>query len=72
MFSLKTSIGDLEKEVELEYERTMNRMSFDKVVMSHTEEFSHMTLPQKDPEYVPQTGKTVIHVYIYLSQWGQD
>ncbi|XP_074517159.1 dynein axonemal heavy chain 1 [Sebastes fasciatus] len=62
---LKTSIGDLEKEVELEYERTMNRMSFDKVVMSHTEEFSHMTLPQKDPEYVPQTGCVPVPPFAY-------
>ncbi|XP_029005758.1 dynein axonemal heavy chain 1 [Betta splendens] len=48
-------LGDLEKELQLEYVRTMNRMSFDKVVMSHPE-FSHISLPKKDPEYAPQTG----------------
>ncbi|XP_044079595.1 dynein axonemal heavy chain 1 isoform X1 [Siniperca chuatsi] len=51
---LEKCIGDLENEVKLEYDRTMNRMSFDKVVMSHPEEFSHITLPHKDPEYVLQ------------------
>lgn len=62
----------MEKEVKLEYVRTMNRMSFDKVVMSHPDEFSHITLPQKDPEYVPQKGKTVSLTYICLIQCGQN
>ncbi|XP_067444208.1 dynein axonemal heavy chain 1 isoform X2 [Thunnus thynnus] len=52
---LDKCIGDLEKEVKLEYDRTMIRISLDKVVMSH-QEFSHITLPKKDPEYVPQKG----------------
>lgn len=67
MCSLETWT-ELEKEVKLEYECTMNRMLFDKVVMSHLQEFSHITLPQKDPEYVPQEGKTDSFVYICLSQ----
>ncbi|KAK2862487.1 hypothetical protein Q5P01_002020 [Channa striata] len=53
---VENCIGDLEKEVTLEYYRTMNRMSFDKVVMSHPAEFSHVILPEKEPEYVPQKG----------------
>ena len=65
--SVQKCTGDLEKEVKLEYDRTMNRMSFDKVVMSHPEEFSHITLPQKEPECVPQTGKTALYMYL-LSQ----
>lgn len=72
MCSLEKCIEDLEKEVNLEFECTMNRMSFDKVVRSHPEEFSRITLPQKDPEYVPQKGKTVSLVYVCLSQWGQN
>uniref|UniRef100_A0A8C9ZPR8 Dynein axonemal heavy chain 1 n=1 Tax=Sander lucioperca TaxID=283035 RepID=A0A8C9ZPR8_SANLU len=68
--SLEKCIEDLEKEVNLEFECTMNRMSFDKVVRSHPEEFSRITLPQKDPEYVPQKGKTVSLVYVCLSQWA--
>uniref|UniRef100_A0A3Q2WPP6 Uncharacterized protein n=1 Tax=Haplochromis burtoni TaxID=8153 RepID=A0A3Q2WPP6_HAPBU len=41
----------------LDYDRTMNRLIFDKVVMSCPEDLSHITLPQKDPEYVPSQGK---------------
>ncbi|XP_054472107.1 dynein axonemal heavy chain 1 [Anoplopoma fimbria] len=51
---------DLEKEVKLEYQCSMNRMIFDKVVMSHPEEFSHITLPQKDPENVPHKGRVPV------------
>lgn len=71
MCSLEKYIGDLEEELKLEYDRTMNRISFDKVVMSHPEEFSYITLPPKDPEYVPQKGKPVSLVYMYLDRCGQ-
>uniref|UniRef100_A0A3Q3IZZ6 Dynein, axonemal, heavy chain 1 n=1 Tax=Monopterus albus TaxID=43700 RepID=A0A3Q3IZZ6_MONAL len=63
--SVEKCIGDLEKEVKLEYYRTMNRMTFDKVVMSHPEEFSHITLPKKDPEYVPQKGCVPVPHFAY-------
>ncbi|KAF7658906.1 hypothetical protein LDENG_00006200 [Lucifuga dentata] len=53
---LDESLKHLEKEVKLDYDRTMNRIIFDKTVMSHPEQFSHITLPQKDPEHVPSTG----------------
>ncbi|XP_040015424.1 dynein heavy chain 1, axonemal [Xiphias gladius] len=53
---LEKCIGDLEKEVKLGFYHIMNRMSFDKVVMSHSKEFSHIALPKKEPEYVPQKG----------------
>ncbi|XP_026203417.1 dynein heavy chain 1, axonemal [Anabas testudineus] len=62
---IEKCVGDLEKEVKLEYYRTMNRMSFDKVVMSHPAEFSHVTLPKKDPEYIPQKGCVSIPHFAY-------
>ncbi len=49
----------LENEVKLEYDRTMNRMIFDNVVMNNPKEYLHITLPQKDSEYVPQKGKPI-------------
>ncbi|MEQ2160813.1 hypothetical protein GOODEAATRI_003254, partial [Goodea atripinnis] len=52
-------IKDLEKEVKLEYDRIMNRMVFDKIVMSHPEEFSDISLPQRDTECIPQNGKVI-------------
>uniref|UniRef100_W5KGW7 Uncharacterized protein n=1 Tax=Astyanax mexicanus TaxID=7994 RepID=W5KGW7_ASTMX len=45
----------LEKEVELHYNRTMNKLSFDWVVQNKPEEFSYITLPQEEPESVPQS-----------------
>ncbi|XP_051804747.1 dynein axonemal heavy chain 1-like isoform X2 [Acanthochromis polyacanthus] len=54
--NLENCIEDLEKEIKLEYDHTMNSMIFEKVVMSHPEEFPHITLPQRDSECVPQTG----------------
>uniref|UniRef100_A0A3Q1G270 Uncharacterized protein n=1 Tax=Acanthochromis polyacanthus TaxID=80966 RepID=A0A3Q1G270_9TELE len=40
-----------------------------KLVMSHPEEFPHITLPQRDSECVPQTGRTVglVHICLHLS-----
>ncbi|TKS70983.1 Dynein heavy chain 1, axonemal [Collichthys lucidus] len=54
--TLGKCVADLEKEVKLVYDRTMNGMTVDKVVMTHLEQFSHITIPQKDPEDVPQKG----------------
>ncbi|XP_068442262.1 dynein axonemal heavy chain 1 [Clinocottus analis] len=56
---------ELEKAVKLDYECTMNRMLFNKVVMRHPQEFSHITLPQKEPEYVPQGGCVPVPPFPY-------
>ncbi|XP_029908318.1 dynein heavy chain 1, axonemal [Myripristis murdjan] len=61
--SLPECVGHLEEKVKLEYDRTINRIIFDKVVMSHPEEFSHITLPKKDPECVPQKGHVSVPDY---------
>ncbi|XP_029358997.1 dynein heavy chain 1, axonemal [Echeneis naucrates] len=53
-------IGDLEKDIKLDYDCTMNRMIFDKIVMRNPDKFSHITLPKKDPEYVPQNGRIAV------------
>ncbi|XP_072239156.1 dynein axonemal heavy chain 1 [Leuresthes tenuis] len=62
---LEKCLENVEKEVRLEYDRTMNRMIFDKVVMSHAEEFPYVTLPQRDPEYVPQKGCVPVPHFTY-------
>ncbi|AWP03287.1 putative dynein heavy chain 1 axonemal [Scophthalmus maximus] len=61
---LERCVGDLEKEIELDYQRVMNRMSFDMVVISHSE-FSHITMPKKDPEHVPQKGCISVPQFAY-------
>uniref|UniRef100_A0A667ZN70 Uncharacterized protein n=1 Tax=Myripristis murdjan TaxID=586833 RepID=A0A667ZN70_9TELE len=65
--SLPECVGHLEEKVKLEYDRTINRIIFDKVVMSHPEEFSHITLPKKDPECVPQKGASVLYWLLHLN-----
>lgn len=57
---------DLEREIKLEYDRTMNGIIFEKVLMSHPKEFSHISLPPKEPEYVPKRGKRVSFAHIYV------
>lgn len=66
--SLETCVAGLENEVRLDYDRTMNRLIFDKVVMSCPEDLSHITLPQKDPEYVPSQGKIFCIMRLLVTQ----
>ncbi|KAI4880923.1 hypothetical protein NFI96_025448, partial [Prochilodus magdalenae] len=53
---LQDCVKHLEEEIHLEYIRTMNRISFDKLVQDNPEEFSYITLPQEEPERVPLKG----------------
>ncbi|XP_056267415.1 dynein axonemal heavy chain 1 [Pseudoliparis swirei] len=53
---VEACVERLEKEVRLDYECAMNRMFLHKMVTRHPEEFAHVTLPPKDPEFVPQKG----------------
>ncbi|KAM3838092.1 dynein axonemal heavy chain 1-like [Diretmus argenteus] len=61
---LQECIGPLEKEIKLEYDRAMNRIVFDKIVMSHPEDL-HITLPQKEPERTPQMGRVSVPDYAF-------
>ncbi|KAM6325251.1 LOW QUALITY PROTEIN: dynein axonemal heavy chain 1 [Podargus strigoides] len=58
----------LEKEVRLDYERTMNRISFDRVVTSKPEAFSYVTLPDKEEKKVPEKGLIWIPDYPFAEQ----
>lgn len=44
------------KEVCLEFTRSHNRILFDKTVMSQPDLFPFVTLPEPEPEVVPETG----------------
>ncbi|XP_072521546.1 dynein axonemal heavy chain 1 [Salminus brasiliensis] len=50
----------LEEEVQLEYNRTMNQISFDRVMQDNPEEFSYITLPQEEPVRVPYKGLVAV------------
>ncbi|MCJ8744212.1 hypothetical protein PDJAM_G00116030 [Pangasius djambal] len=53
----------LEKEIHLEYARTMNRMTFDKLVQANPKEFSYITLPEKEADRVPNKGSVSVPDY---------
>ncbi|XP_075430348.1 dynein axonemal heavy chain 1 isoform X2 [Ascaphus truei] len=46
----------LEMEISLEYERTMNKLTFDQRVSSKPQRFAYVTLPDKVEEKVPKKG----------------
>ncbi len=54
--SMSAVSGRLEKEVQLEFKRTQNRMLFDKTVKSKQETFSYVSVPQRVPDPVPPQG----------------
>ncbi|KAI1890876.1 hypothetical protein AGOR_G00158120 [Albula goreensis] len=60
---LQECVGCLEREINLEFNRTMNRINFDKAVMSCPEEFSHITLPESRSERVPEKGLVPVPEY---------
>ena len=47
----------LSREVNLEYMRAMNKLTFDETVASMPEAFPYVTLPEKVEEKVKQTGR---------------
>ncbi|TRY59872.1 hypothetical protein DNTS_035283 [Danionella cerebrum] len=53
----------LEKELILDYSRTMNQMCFDREVQKNPEEFSHFTLPLKESERGPKRGRVSVPDY---------
>lgn len=66
--SLQQCMERLEKEVELEFSHTMNRMVFDKLVQASPEEFSYITLPEKEPERVLNKGLCMC-VCVIIDTW---
>lgn len=50
-------LSNLSREVNLDYERSMNKINFDKIVSSKPETFSYVTLPEKEEERVPRQGE---------------
>lgn len=47
----------LGKEVALDFERTMNKINFDRIVSSKPQTFFYVTLPEKEEEIIPEKGK---------------
>lgn len=52
-------LSNLSKEVNLDYERSMNKINFDQIVSSKPDTFSYVTLPKKEEEKVPKQGEGI-------------
>ncbi|XP_073447685.1 dynein axonemal heavy chain 1 [Aquarana catesbeiana] len=55
----------LEAEVGLDYERTMNKLIFDRLVSSKPQKFSYVSVPEKVEEKVPEKGLIYVPDYAY-------
>ena len=62
VFSLDDFVQLLEKEVNVDYCWSMNRIIFDKTVREDPITFAFVTLPVPEPERVPEKG-TAVPVY---------
>ena len=49
-------LSNLSREVNLDYERSMNKINFDKIISSKPKTFSYVTLPKEEEEKVPKQG----------------
>lgn len=65
-------LSNLSKEVNLDYERSMNKINFDQIVSSKPETFSYVTLPEKEEEKVPKQGEDIEQRYPYGHPPGQS
>ncbi|XP_043978634.1 dynein axonemal heavy chain 1 isoform X2 [Gambusia affinis] len=71
----ESCIKNLENQAKLEYDRVMNRMVFDNTVMTYSEEFSDIILPQKDPERIPEKIRIPVpplHYQVKQSEFAQN
>lgn len=57
-------LNSLSKEVNLDYERSMNKINFDRIVSSKPETFFYVTLPKKEVEKVPQQGEGPVDTHL--------
>ena len=56
-FSLDDYIQVLEKEINIDFCRSMNRIIFDKTVREDCQTFAFVTLPEPDEPVVPDRGR---------------
>ena len=59
MHRVLEQLSTLSREVNLDYERSMNKINFDHIVSSKPDTFSYVTLPKKEEEKVPKQGEDV-------------
>lgn len=52
-------IQKLSKEIQLDYKRTMNKITFDKVVKANPKRFHYVTLEDPVVEVIPESGTNI-------------
>ncbi|XP_043932324.1 dynein axonemal heavy chain 1 [Protopterus annectens] len=57
-----------EQEIQLDYERTMNKINFDKIVSSNPLHFCYVTLPDKEEKHVPAKGLVYVPKYSFAEK----
>ncbi|XP_032177365.1 dynein heavy chain 1, axonemal isoform X1 [Mustela erminea] len=66
--SVLEHLSSLSREVNLDYERSMNKINFDQIVSSKPDTFSYVTLPKKEEEKVPRQGLVSVPNYPFREQ----
>ncbi|XP_058931925.1 dynein axonemal heavy chain 1 [Kogia breviceps] len=66
--SVLEHFSNLSREVNLDYERSMNKINFDKIISSKPKTFSYVTLPEKEEEKVPKQGLVSVPQYPFREQ----
>ncbi|XP_058416307.1 dynein axonemal heavy chain 1 isoform X1 [Diceros bicornis minor] len=66
--SVLEHLSSLSREVNLDYERSMNKVTFDQIVSSKPDTFFYVTLPKKEEEKVPKQGLVSVPKYPFREQ----
>ena len=56
--SLDEHVRLLCKEIQVDFSRSMNRITFDRIVNSKPETYPFVTLPQEEEEVIPERGRS--------------
>jgi len=55
--SLDEHVRLLCKEIQVDFSRSMNRITFDRIVSSKPETYPFVTVPQEEVEVIPERGR---------------
>ena len=56
LYSLDEHVHLLSKEIQVDFSRSMNRITFDRIVNSKPETYPFVALPQEEEEVIPERG----------------
>ena len=63
-YRLDDYIQVLEKEVNIDFCRSMNRIVFDKTVQNDPQTFAFVSVPEKPPHKSVEYGESVVYAYL--------